>query len=175
MQRLLRLVALGAATFAMALGPWVAGAAEPLPETVVLDRIAKVYDSVEFDHSGHLDLADSCASCHHHTTGSAPESESCATCHREGEPTATVQCADCHAADPFTAEYLAAQESGPQWFHVDKPGLKGAYHRSCLGCHQKAGGPTGCQDCHSRTADGDALFSAQAGRRSAPGPAAGHH
>ena len=175
MHILLTRVALGAATFAITLAPWVAGAAESLPDVVVLDRIVKFYDSVEFDHAGHLDLADGCASCHHHTTGSAPESESCATCHREGEPTATVQCADCHAADPFTAEYLAAQESGPQWFHVDKPGLKGAYHRSCLGCHQKVGGPTGCQDCHSRTAAGDVLFSAQAGQGATTGAAGGHN
>ena len=156
--------ALAAAIFALALGPWVTGAAEQLPDVVELGRIVEFYDSVQFDHATHQDLADGCASCHHHTTGSAPQSETCATCHRAGQPTATVQCANCHVADPFTAEYLAAVEDGPEWFHVDKPGLKGAYHRSCLGCHQEVGAPTGCQDCHQRNAEGDALFSAQAGR-----------
>lgn len=170
MHRLFTYVAMGAATFAIALGPGAARSTDQLPEVVELGRIVMFYDSVQFDHAGHLDLADGCASCHHHTTGSAPEKESCATCHRAGEPTATVQCADCHAVDPFTAEYLAAQESGPQWFHVDKPGLKGAYHRNCLGCHERVGAPTGCQDCHPRNAEGDALFSAQAGRGAATGP-----
>ena len=32
---------------------------------------------------------------------------------------------------------------------LDKPGLKGAYHRQCMNCHrQMESGPLGCEECH---------------------------
>lgn len=134
-----------------------------VPESVELRRLSEYYDGVVFDHEGHLDLAESCGTCHHHTTGEAPESRFCATCHHEGDPATTVLCAECHRVEPFSAAHMAEMERGEQWFHVDKPGLKGAYHRNCLGCHQREGAPTGCEDCHARNAAGDALFQAGAG------------
>lgn len=63
--------------------------------------------------------------------------DDCARCHHT-PPGETLACSDCHGA-PFDPEDLS------------KPGLKGAYHRQCLGCHRDAdSGPTGCTDCHAK-------------------------
>ncbi len=145
--------------------------AGPMPDVVELASLAQFYDRVEFDHALHVDVADGCSTCHHHTTGGAAEREPCTTCHDGSQAAATVVCKDCHYRDPFSPEHIVLAETGDQWFHVDKPGLKGAYHQNCLGCHQETGAPTGCQDCHARNAAGDALFRAGTGPRQGPSPA----
>jgi hypothetical protein len=152
----IRLLILGGLLF---LFPILAVAAETGPATVKLDSLADLYRPVEFNHAMHVDLVDGkCATCHHHTTGAAPLEPRCQECHRAGEPAKVVACRDCHTVLRFSAEYLAELAANPQLYHNDKPGLKGAYHRKCLGCHQENGGPTGCQDCHERTKAGDAIF-----------------
>ena len=35
-------------------------------------------------------------------------------------------------------------------------------HRNCIDCHEKMKGPTGCQDCHQRTKEGDAFYNSGA-------------
>ncbi len=131
------------------------------PETVELNSLADYYRPVEFNHSMHVDMVEGkCATCHHHTTGAQPLTPRCRECHKGGEKSAVVACRDCHPVLRFSAEYLAELNANPQLYHLDKPGLKGAYHRNCLGCHQENGGPSGCQDCHARTPAGDALFRA---------------
>lgn len=128
------------------------------PGTVELGSLANYYSAVTFDHAMHTGVAASCAECHHHTTGAAPIDPNCARCHKAGDKTSGVACKDCHSDKPFSAEYLKKLEENPQLYHRGKPGLKGAYHRKCLGCHTTMGGPTGCQDCHTRNDKGDALF-----------------
>jgi hypothetical protein len=124
----------------------------------------------------HLDVADGCATCHHHTVGTPAEEGNCVTCHKKGnEGTEVVSCRGCHEADPFAPQFMALREKNPQWFHVDKPGLKGAYHQNCLGCHAETGAPTGCQDCHTRNAAGDAFFSARAGKAGKQAAESKHH
>lgn len=60
----------------------------------------------------------------------------CSTCHHHG--TGTQPCANCHQA-PFDPQSLG------------KPGLKGAYHERCIGCHQETrSGPTDCSACHEK-------------------------
>jgi hypothetical protein len=146
----------------------VVGAADDTgPETVKLESLAELYQPVEFNHAMHVELVDSeCARCHHHTTGAAPLEPRCLECHKGGEGGAAIACRDCHPAQRFSAEYLAELDANPQLYHLDKPGLKGAYHRNCLACHQENGGPAGCQDCHERTTAGDTFF--QAGVASGP-------
>lgn len=140
------------------------------PETVELESLAELYRPVEFNHAMHVDLADGqCARCHHHTLGDVPVEPRCLECHRGGQEATAVACRDCHPAQRFSAEYLATLEADSRRYHLDKPGLKGAYHRNCLGCHQENGGPAGCQDCHARTPVGDAFFRAEV----ATGPRAG--
>ena len=146
--------------------------AGPMPAVVELASLAQFYDGVEFDHGLHVDVADACSTCHHHTTGGAAERAPCTTCHDGSQTAATVACKDCHYRDPFSPEHIVLAETGDQWFHVDKPGLKGAYHQNCLGCHRETGAPEGCQDCHARNAAGDALF--RAGTVPRPGPSPAH-
>jgi hypothetical protein len=132
--------------------------AEDAPESIELGSIAEIYEPVIFDHAAHVLMVETCSFCHHHTTGTAPEKGNCSRCHQEGEETSSVACVDCHEAKPFSSQSLKAKESDPLLFHVGKPGLKGAYHQSCLGCHEQIGAPTGCQDCHVRNDKGDQLF-----------------
>lgn len=145
-------------------------AAEP-PREVRLDTLSELFAGVRFDHAMHVDAAGNCGSCHHHTTGDAAEPQ-CGGCH-QGHKTAEVACRACHPAQPFSATYLRDKEQDRGRYHTDKPGLKAAYHRNCLGCHEQAGGPVGCQDCHPRTKSGDDFFHAGV-QAAAASPGQGH-
>lgn len=138
--------------------PWtmLAMEAEDAPEEVILDRLQSLFQPVVFDHLLHLDLA-SCADCHHHTTGGEAATENCSRCHRGGEEAEGVACIDCHPVDRFHSSYLQSLQD-PLLYHIDKPGLKGAYHLGCLGCHLQSDGPVGCRDCHSINAEGRKLY-----------------
>jgi len=128
------------------------------PAQVKIDRLSSLFDAVNFDHAAHVEIAGDCASCHHHTTGDGAGGERCGRCHAQSPKTATVACHDCHEADPFTAVQLERKADDRYQYHVDKPGLKAAYHWNCLGCHENAGGPTGCEDCHPRNATGEQFY-----------------
>lgn len=132
--------------------------ASDLPDSVTLDALAELYAGVEFDHASHVSLAEDCSTCHHHTTGTPPRDPACLACHDLSRAVSAVACRDCHAPNPFSARFLEEKEQDVKRYHTDKPGLKAAYHLGCLGCHQEMGGPTGCQDCHQRTEQGDAFY-----------------
>lgn len=137
------------------------GFAETGPDTVVLDSLAELYEPVQFNHAQHVDLAEGkCAKCHHHTTGAVPLEPRCQKCHKGGVDVGVYACRECHPLKRFEADYLASLEKDRQRYHLDKPGLKGALHRACMGCHLENGGPSGCQECHARTAKGNAVFRA---------------
>lgn len=100
-----------------------------VPEGVILlDMLSDRKDAkdhfgpVPFDHKGHADwaeIAGGCEVCHHFT----PEGEihpACRTCHE-----------------------LAYRHED-----LSKPGLKGAYHRQCMGCHREWTHETKCGTCH---------------------------
>ncbi len=130
------------------------------PDTVVLDSIAQYYEPVEFDHAMHVGLIDSneCAVCHHHTLGTPVFDPVCLRCHSASRETDSVACRDCHPAKRFSAAYLASLEEDVHLFHVEKPGFQGAIHQSCMGCHEENDAPTGCQDCHARTEEGEKFY-----------------
>jgi predicted CXXCH cytochrome family protein len=93
------------------------------PEVSILNALEKIYEPVTFSHGTHTLLADDCATCHHHS-----------------EPGQTLACNECHGA-PFDPKNL------------NMPGLKGAYHLQCMGCHQEMdSGPVGCTECHAKKA-----------------------
>ncbi|MBU0484357.1 MAG: cytochrome c family protein [Proteobacteria bacterium] len=147
----------------LALAGWPAAhcLAESGPESATLDRLANLYEAVNFNHSAHVDITEgNCAECHHHTTGAVPTNPKCLKCHPGGQESDSMACQDCHSAKRFEVAYLTEIESNTQLYHIDKPGLKGAYHQKCMGCHQTTGGPTGCQDCHVRNEKGDEFFHA---------------
>ena len=129
-----------------------------LPDTVILDKLVNLYQGAEFDHELHTEIADDCTLCHHHSVGIPTTNEKCARCHSSEEVLTTVACMDCHAIEPFSALYLSEKEDNKDVYHIDKPGLKAAYHLSCLNCHIEMGGPEGCEDCHERTEQGNAFY-----------------
>jgi len=132
----------------------------PVPDSVVLNQNGKLFSPFSFNHAQHIQLIKECADCHHHTTGTLVLDPNCARCHQNSSPTAVVSCKGCHSATPFSPETLAAKRADKQRYHLDKMGLKGAMHQNCIGCHNKQGnGPTGCQDCHPRTTQGEAFYS----------------
>jgi len=93
------------------------------PETSILSSLIKIYHPVTFFHEMHTLVTEDCATCHHHS-----------------ELDQTPACKECHGA-PFNPENL------------NMPGLKGAYHLQCMGCHKEMGsGPTGCDECHAKKA-----------------------
>jgi hypothetical protein len=144
-----------------------------LPDTVMLDQLVHLYEGVEFDHEYHTEIVDDCTGCHHHSVGIPTTNEKCAKCHSSEDVLDTVACVDCHAVEPFSAEYLSQKEADKDAYHQDKPGLKAAYHLNCLNCHIAAGGPEGCEDCHERTELGNAIYrsGSYAPKGDKPGPA----
>jgi hypothetical protein len=129
-----------------------------LPEMVTLDSLAQLNEGAEFDHDMHLDIASDCTVCHHHAAGVPTTNELCARCHGPEDVLESEACESCHLADPFSAETITTKETDPLTYHIDKPGLKAAYHLNCLNCHDEMGGPVGCEDCHERTEAGDAFY-----------------
>lgn len=140
----------------LGLAPFQAGA---VPEIVQIDELSELFEGVSFDHSLHTMIVEDCAVCHHHTTGTGVQDPECAKCHSNSPGVEQVACRDCHEANPFSAGNLQEDgTSGKADYHLDRLGLKGAYHQSCLGCHRQMGAPTDCQDCHARTPAGDAFY-----------------
>jgi hypothetical protein len=96
------------------------------PDVIILDELEGDYLPVPFDHKGHAEKAQmvkGCATCHHYT----PEG------HQH------PACKSCHSITG----------SGTS---LHKPGLKGAYHRQCLGCHKDWTDASDCSICHRRKA-----------------------
>ena len=115
------------------------------------------YEPVLFSHRIHDGLTGGdCAACHHRQ--SADEKDrvgvdlkelhdqmgmklggACATCHNDMASNPPQSCARCHG--------LANEPDAPS-----RIGLKGAYHRQCIGCHERqpslASAPTACASCH---------------------------
>jgi len=112
------------------------------PERVTIDILARDYAPSVMPHGRHVrklrDLAGKsrlavrfhggvgalCAGCHHHAKPGTRPAP-CSACHtRRGHPTR------------------------------DRPGLGAAFHRQCIGCHQKMGLDSwlGCQSCHPKAA-----------------------
>ena len=96
---------------------------EEYPETIVIKDLLHVYGPVEFGHQDHIDLADSCTTCHHHL-----------------KEKGYVPCSRCHLS---TIKPFAKRDPSV-------PALKAAFHRQCMGCHVEwESGPTKCTECHT--------------------------
>ncbi|MDP3481558.1 MAG: cytochrome c3 family protein [Desulfoprunum sp.] len=126
--------------------------ADEIPETINIEYLQELYEAVTFDHSMHAG-AFACSACHHHTTGDGTENPSCKRCHAESKALPDVSCSGCHVVKrPETPAVVTPTAAAV--YHIDKPGLRGALHLQCLGCHRAEGGPVACQDCHTLTAAG---------------------
>jgi len=100
------------------------------PDVAILDQIEDMYSPVRFDHKRHAEMVgmgQGCEQCHHYS----PEGR-------------IPPCRDCHGKIASETENLR------------KPGLKGAFHRQCMGCHREWSHATECIICHVPT-EGEAL------------------
>ena len=112
------------------------------PETVVIDGLVDRYEASKLPHAKivatlddyvrssklagrfHGDTETLCSGCHHHSPVG----------------TRPPPCRACHAAEADPTR--------------DRPGLKVAYHRQCVGCHKAMGLPQqGCTDCHAQRSE----------------------
>ncbi len=90
-----------------------------------MKTISNVFAPVQFSHGRHIDAISDCALCHHQTEGNR-----------------AAPCNSCHEAATIYKYKGTDRKTGL--------GLKGAYHGLCVGCHKKASGPAGCNDCHQK-------------------------
>lgn len=96
------------------------------PQISKLNHLVAKYEPVKFNHKDHVDYAEGCESCHHKQT----------------EVEAVASCRSCHN----TKETAKGSK---------KLGLKYAYHKQCIGCHEELeSGPTACGDCHAELPEG---------------------
>lgn len=131
--------------------------ADDAPASVTIDYLQELYEAVTFDHQTHADMYD-CSACHHHTAGTGSQSENCKKCHALSAASDDVSCSGCHIYKKPAPARAENQTTDTVVYHIDKPGLKGALHLQCLGCHQAENGPTGCQECHTFTPAGRKRF-----------------
>ena len=128
-------------------------------EVFELDRMKNLFEGVSFDHDMHVEVTEeNCTLCHHHTAGTPPTDPLCLKCHKDSEEADSPACYLCHVIDNFSADNLKKLSETPFLYHPNRPGLKAAYHRNCLGCHQEEGAPTGCLDCHAMTDAGEKFY-----------------
>ena len=130
-----------------------------VPDTVNLNSSGKLYEPFTFNHAKHIQSIKECSDCHHHTTGTLITDPNCIRCHRNSSESKDVSCRGCHSADPFSVASLRDRDINTKIYHLDKPGLKGAMHQNCIGCHTaNSKGPIGCVDCHKRKPEGNAFY-----------------
>ena len=125
--------------------------------SVVLGGLSDDYEPVRFSHRIHDGLAGGdCGSCHHrqgmaegdrvgvdikelHEGMGMKMGGPCASCHDDMAKNPPQSCTRCHG--------LPNEPDAPS-----RIGLKGAYHRQCIGCHERqlkpAFAPTECAACH---------------------------
>jgi mono/diheme cytochrome c family protein len=112
---------------------------EDIPEKVVLNKLEKKYQPVEMPHRKMVQslvkrIGDNkLAAYFHQSPGTI-----CQGCHHNSPLSKKPpQCGSCHGK-PFNDKEL------------NTPGLYGAYHIQCMGCHREMGleKPVGCTECH---------------------------
>ncbi|MBN2358291.1 MAG: Ni/Fe-hydrogenase cytochrome b subunit [Deltaproteobacteria bacterium] len=117
------------------------------------------YQPVRFSHRSHDNASrGNCAACHHRHARDGEDrigidlvdlhrdleihlGPACSACHGDAEQNRPLSCGHCHRR--------AGEADAPS-----RPGLLGAYHRQCIGCHQQlgqeVGAPVDCLGCHRR-------------------------
>lgn len=111
------------------------------PEKVVIGGLAKDYEAVDFPHRKIARaladrIKDNPLAVHFHQGPGAL----CQGCHHNSPASKTPpRCNSCHGPVPDVDQPL-------------KPGILGAYHQQCMGCHQEMNieKPMGCTECHAK-------------------------
>ena len=139
----------------------------PPPKEITIDSQTDWYGPVQFNHEEHAQRAD-CQDCHHHTTG--PEDSerpfrkrvnpACIVCHEQSPPSEAVSCKQCHAGQQFYPGEVVKSDN-PVLYHIDRTGLKRAYHQACMPCHLEKRTHTSCDSCHALTEKGRQAYQLQ--------------
>ena len=115
---------------------------DEFPETVVIDLLADTYQASNLPHAKIVNAL---------AAGTA-ESVLAITFHG-GSPTL---CSGCHHHTPIGVRPPPCRSchGATAGATTDRPDLKVAYHRQCVGCHQRMGiAKQGCTDCHASKED----------------------
>jgi len=96
-----------------------------LPHRLIVEKLDQAARDSKLASRFHGQVETLCAGCHHHTPLGSRP----------------PKCQSCHAADNEPAG--------------DRPGLKAAFHRQCIECHQQMDIKAGCKDCHAEASKED--------------------
>jgi octaheme c-type cytochrome (tetrathionate reductase family) len=145
-------------------------------QSAALNAASDDYEPVGFSHRIHDGLAGGdCGVCHHRYASDEKDrvGVDVKELHKLMDITIGGACSSCHndmAANPPQSCVRCHQQSN----EPDAPsrlGLKGAYHRQCIGCHERqlkpASAPTSCSSCHHPWTPNHALLVSLSGT---PGP-----
>jgi octaheme c-type cytochrome (tetrathionate reductase family) len=124
----------------------------------VLAAATDFYEPVRFTHLAHdVATGGDCGVCHHRFSWDPEDrvGEDLGELHELFDVELGGPCAACHEMEEISIQSCSSCHWGPN--EADDPsrlGLKGAYHRQCIGCHEEqASGvvaPTDCRSCHKR-------------------------
>ena len=122
---------LGVLAFALVATIVVAAPAEP-PGEITIDAAMDKKSAVPFNHTQHMELAESCTVCHH--TNEDLTADNVASMEVQ-------TCTECHL-DP-------AEDGVPGMREMSLK--KNPFHVTCIDCHKaEKAGPTSCNDCHPK-------------------------
>ncbi len=122
----------------------------------VLNARTDFYEPARFTHISHDEwTGGDCSVCHHRVSYSEDDrvGDDLREFHAAFDVKIGGACAQCHDMESLTIQRCSACHGDPT--ESDAPsrvGLKGAYHRQCIGCHESAQvtapAPTDCVGCH---------------------------
>ncbi|HPR62935.1 MAG TPA: Ni/Fe-hydrogenase cytochrome b subunit [Thermoanaerobaculia bacterium] len=138
----------------------------------LLNSKTDFYEPVKFTHRSHDAYTDGdCGVCHHRFSFDESDrvGEDIKELHESFDVTLSGPCSGCHDMSSIsilkcaTCHWVPNEEDDP-----NRLGLKGAYHRQCIGCHEDHPNveyiPTDCITCHHPyTPDHRGLVEVQAG------------
>ncbi len=119
---------------------------DDLAEVVQIDHLADRYEAVSFEHAAHIEnLTEAGEQLDLSRPWHAGSAFTCIACHHDAEVDEDNQaCTSCHAQRDSVADLTAPLDP------------MAAYHRQCVGCHQRMGvvaeeteQPLECTDCHA--------------------------
>lgn len=123
----------------------------------LLNTRTDYYEPVVFSHRSHdVDTGSDCSACHHRMSDDPSDrvGMDLKTMHKEIEVRIGGACSNCHEdmEDKVMQKCSACHVASNEPDYPARIGLKGAYHRQCIGCHTdqpaSANAPTDCVSCH---------------------------
>jgi len=124
---------------------------EDIPEKVIIKELVDKYEAVELPHRKIIhalvnNIKDNTLANYFHIEKGTP----CQSCHHNSPADIKPpRCVSCHGK-PFDGANLL------------RPGMKGAYHQQCMGCHKAMGiekpNATDCTECHKERRKPEKLF-----------------